>query len=69
MMNANRMRLESGAAEMWRRFAKLGGDDGGATAIEYAIMATGIALAIVVVVGGIGSELGGFFVQVSSGLK
>ena len=54
---------------MWRRFAKLGGDDGGATAIEYAIMATGIALAIVVVVGGIGSELGGFFVQVSSGLK
>ena len=44
-------------------------DEGGATAIEYAIMATGIALAIVSVVGGIGTRLGTYFSQVSAGLK
>jgi len=44
-------------------------DETGATAVEYSIMATGIALAIVTVVGGIGVKLGDFFTEVSAGLK
>ena len=54
---------------MRTRLMKLIDDESGATAIEYAIMATGIALAIVVVVGGIGTHLGTFFTEVSAGLK
>ena len=54
---------------MRKRLRRLFGDEQGATAIEYAIMATSIALAIIVVVSGIGSRLGTFFSEVSAGLK
>jgi len=54
---------------MRMRLTRLLEDEQGATAIEYAIMATGIALAIVSVVGGIGLKLGTFFSEVSAGLK
>ena len=43
------------------RFAK---DESGATAIEYGLIATGIALAIVVTVGGVGSQLNTLFTTV-----
>ena len=41
-------------------------DESGATAVEYALIAAGIALAIIVSVGLIGGELAFFFNSVSS---
>ena len=44
-------------------------DDNGATAIEYALIASGIALAIVAVVYSIGTTLNTTFTSVATGLK
>ena len=44
-------------------------DERGATAIEYALIAAGIALVIVAAVGGIGSQLNTKFTSVNSSLK
>ena len=44
-------------------------DDNGATSIEYAFIAAGIALAIIVVVNSVGSALVPVFRQVASGLS
>jgi pilus assembly protein Flp/PilA len=44
-------------------------DDCGATAIEYALMSSLIALALVVVLGQLGSKLSSEFSEVSSALK
>ncbi len=52
---------------MWvfsRKFCK---DDSGATAIEYAIIALMISLAIISAVTGIGSNLSSIFVAVNAG--
>ncbi len=54
---------------MYRRLRGIWRDESAATAIEYALMATGIALAIVSVVSSIGVKLGTYFGQVSSALK
>ena len=48
--------------------AKFIQDDNGATAIEYGLIAVGIAIAIVTIVGVVGSDLVGAFTQVSTGL-
>ena len=48
------------------RFAK---DKSGATAIEYGLIAAGIAVAIIVVVNGLGSQLNTVFGSVSSQLN
>ena len=48
------------------RFAK---DESGATAIEYGLIAAGIAVAIIVVVNGLGSQLNTVFGSVSSQLN
>jgi pilus assembly protein Flp/PilA len=48
------------------RFLK---DESGATAIEYGLIAAGIALAIIAVVNGLGSKLNTTFTSVSSSLK
>ncbi|KPF92347.1 Flp family type IVb pilin [Rhodopseudomonas palustris] len=48
------------------RFVK---DESGATAIEYGLIAAGIALAIIVVVNGIGSKLNLAFTNISGNLK
>ena len=48
------------------RFAN---DEFGATAIEYGLIAAGIALAIIVVVGGLGTQLNTVFGSVSSALN
>ena len=50
------------AQNFWR-------DERAAVAIEYALLATGLALIIVSVVSGIGMKLSGYFVQVSGALK
>lgn len=47
------------------RFAK---DDSGATAIEYGLIAAGIAVAIIAVVNGLGTKLNTTFQTVSSKL-
>jgi len=44
-------------------------DQSGATAIEYCLIASGIAIAIVVAVGGIGSTLNDKFTSVNASLK
>ena len=52
--------------EAFRRFAA---DESGATAIEYGLIASGIALAIITVVQGVGTKLNGTFTNVKNGLK
>jgi pilus assembly protein Flp/PilA len=44
-------------------------NDAGATAIEYALIAGGLSIAIAVAVQGIGSSLNSMFTSVSAGLK
>jgi pilus assembly protein Flp/PilA len=48
------------------RFVK---DESGATAIEYGLIAAGIALAIIAAVQGVGTKLSGTFGSISSSLK
>ena len=50
---------------MLSRFFK---DESGATAIEYGLIAAGISVAIVTIVGTVGSNLTSTFETVSSGL-
>jgi pilus assembly protein Flp/PilA len=44
-------------------------DESGATAIEYGLIAAGIALAIIAAVQGVGTKLSSTFDKVSTGLK
>ena len=44
-------------------------DESGATAIEYGLIAAGIALAIITAVNGVGTSLSDKFKAVSTGLK
>jgi pilus assembly protein Flp/PilA len=53
-------------AKLWACLAK---DETGATAIEYAIIAGTIAIAIVAAVQGIGTTLNNTFTSVSTGLR
>ena len=48
------------------RFVK---DESGATAIEYGLIAAGIALAIITVVNSLGTTLNTQFTAISTGLK
>jgi len=48
------------------RFVK---DESGATAIEYGLIAAGIALAIIAVVNGLGSNLQAKFTAINTSLK
>jgi pilus assembly protein Flp/PilA len=51
---------------MFERFLK---DESGATAIEYGLIAAGISVAIIAVVGGLGSKLNTTFESVKNALK
>jgi pilus assembly protein Flp/PilA len=44
-------------------------DESGATAIEYGLIAAGIALAIIAVVNGLGTKLNTKFTSINSSLK
>ena len=44
-------------------------DESGATAIEYGLIAAGIALAIIAAVNGLGTKLNGKFTSINSSLK
>jgi pilus assembly protein Flp/PilA len=48
---------------------KFWADESGATAIEYGLIAAGIALAIIAVVNGLGSKLNTKFASINSSLK
>jgi pilus assembly protein Flp/PilA len=45
------------------------GDESGATAIEYGLIAAGISIAIIVVVQGVGTKLNSTFTQVKDALQ
>jgi len=45
------------------------GNDSGATAIEYALIASGVSIVIVAVVSGLGTNVKSLFSSVSSSLK
>jgi pilus assembly protein Flp/PilA len=49
-------------------FRRILADEAGATAIEYALIAAGISLAIIVTVQGLGTTLQGKYSEVSSAL-
>jgi pilus assembly protein Flp/PilA len=44
-------------------------DESGATAIEYGLIAAGIALAIIAAVNGLGTNLNGRFTDINTSLK
>jgi pilus assembly protein Flp/PilA len=44
-------------------------DESGATAIEYGLIAAGIALAIIAIVNGLGTKLNSKFSSINSSLK
>jgi pilus assembly protein Flp/PilA len=50
-------------------FAKFLADESGATAIEYGLIAAGIALAIIAVVNGLGTNLNNMFTSINTSLK
>lgn len=51
------------------KFLKLIRNNKGATAIEYGLIAAGIAIAIITAVNGVGSQLSTTFNNISSSLK
>jgi pilus assembly protein Flp/PilA len=56
-------------AALKRYFLNFLSDDTGATAIEYGLIAAGIALAIITVVNGLGTNLNGMYTSINSSLK
>jgi pilus assembly protein Flp/PilA len=54
---------------MRQLISKFLNDETGTTAIEYAVIATGISIVIVTVVNGIGTSVKGRFTAVSTSLK
>lgn len=52
-----------------RLIAKFAKDESGATAIEYGLIATGIAVAIIPVITGLGTKLKGTFSTIQSALN
>jgi pilus assembly protein Flp/PilA len=54
---------------MLKLFTRFVRDDSAATAIEYALIAGGLSIAIVVAVQGIGTTLNGTFSSVNSQLR
>jgi pilus assembly protein Flp/PilA len=55
--------------QMSKLFTRFLQDESAATAIEYGLIAAGIALAIIAVVNGLGSNLNGMFTSINSSLK
>ena len=53
-------------SRFFKNFAK---DESGATAIEYGLIAAGISIAIVAIVGTLGDEISGTFTDVQTALQ
>ncbi len=58
-----------GRTLMWNRFCAFLKDESGATAIEYGLIAAGIAEAVIAVVNGLGNKLNTKFTSISTQLK
>jgi pilus assembly protein Flp/PilA len=58
--------MEAGLKHIFFKFLS---DESGATAIEYGLIAAGIALAIIAVVNGLGSNLNTMFNSINTSLK
>ncbi|RYX87243.1 MAG: Flp family type IVb pilin [Bradyrhizobiaceae bacterium] len=56
-------------AEVLRLFSEFLNDESGATAIEYALIAAGISLAIIAAVQGLGTTLNGRYADINTSLK
>jgi pilus assembly protein Flp/PilA len=56
-------------AGLKRIFSKFLSDQSGATAIEYGLIAAGIALAIIAIVNGLGTNLNNQFTSINTSLK
>ena len=54
---------------MSKLFARFVTDESGATAIEYGLIAAGIALAIIAIVNGLGTNLNEKFTSINTSLK
>jgi pilus assembly protein Flp/PilA len=54
---------------MSQPFSRFWGDQSGATAIEYGLIAAGISVVIIAVVNGIGTKLNATFGSISTQLK
>jgi pilus assembly protein Flp/PilA len=54
---------------MMKTLKELLADESGATAIEYGLIAAGIALAIIPVMNGLGAKLNTKFVSINASLK
>jgi pilus assembly protein Flp/PilA len=54
---------------MKRYLSKFWYDESGATAIEYGLIAAGIALVIIAAVNGLGTTLNGKFADINTSLK
>jgi len=61
--------VSNGTLAMKRLLALFATDNTGATAIEYAIIAGGLSIAIVVAVGSLGTQLNATFTSVSTAVK
>jgi pilus assembly protein Flp/PilA len=69
MFAAGRGGQPPGLVNMSQLLVRFGKDQSGATAIEYGLLAAGIAVAIIAVVNGLGSQLNTTFSSVSTQLK
>jgi pilus assembly protein Flp/PilA len=56
-------------ADLKRQFTRFLSNESGATAIEYGLIAAGIALAIIAVVNGLGTTLNDKFTSINNSLK
>ena len=61
--------VQASAHALKCKIAKYVSDDSGATAIEYGLIAAGIAVAIIAAVFAIGDELSNFFMAVQTKLE
>jgi pilus assembly protein Flp/PilA len=62
-------RVHPGWANLRQRFVAFLSDQSGATAIEYGVIAAGIAPAIIAAVNGLGSTLNNTFTTINTSLK
>jgi pilus assembly protein Flp/PilA len=68
-LKLNRFNGNPQEAGLKRTFLNFLSDQSGATAIEYGLIAAGIALAIIAVVNGLGTSLNDKFSSINSSLK
>lgn len=65
---SSRRSQADGEGFMWGHFRAFLKDESGATAIEYGLIAAGIAVAIITVVNGLGTKLNTKFTSISTQL-